>query len=129
MKTIDRILGEAKVRPPTERELTEPEWAYRYAKDVIRGRWPEAEEVIAKEPWSAYRYADLVIKGRWPEAEATIAKSPFRAHRYAKDVIKGRWLEGEEAIAKSEYKNWYLEQFPEARDDWSFNGWIDWLDV
>ena len=46
-----------------------PEWAYWYARDVIGGRWPEAEAVIAASPEWAYWYARDVIGGRWPEAE------------------------------------------------------------
>jgi hypothetical protein len=77
----------------------------------------------------AYWYAKDVIKGRWPEGEATIIKNPHWAYNYTRDVIKGRWPEAEEAIAKSEYKDWYHEKFPEAKDDWILNGWLDWLDT
>ena len=106
MNTTDRILGEArrKVRPPTEKELTTPHWAYRYAKDVIGGRWPEAEEAIATDPFYAYRYARDVLKGRFPEAEASIATHPYEA-------------------------NQYLIEFPQAKLEWAMNGWIDWLDL
>lgn len=127
MKSVDRILGEA-IRPPTNRELTDPEWAYTYARDVIKGRWLEGESTIAKDPVMAYYYAINAIKDRFPEGEAAIAKDPLWAYHYAY-FVNSRWLEAEETIANSEYKDRYLEQFPEARDDWSFNGWIDWLDV
>ena len=80
------------------------------------------------DPYWAYNYARDVIKGRWPEGEPTIAKDPHQAYNYALDVIKGRWPEAEEAMAKSEYKNRYLHLFPDAKDDWAMNGWIDWLD-
>jgi hypothetical protein len=78
---------------------TDPERAYLYAKDIIRGRWPEAEAVIATDPERAYLYARDVIGGRWPEAEAAIATDPERAYLYAKDIIGGRFPEGEAAIA------------------------------
>ena len=154
MKTIARILGEAEVRPPTEEELTDPYWAYFYAKYIIKGRWPKGEETIAKDPKWAYFYAEVVIRGRWPEAEKiiansrwayryardviggrwpegeeTIAKDPEWAYTYAKYVIGGRWPEAEETIAKSEYKNQYLKAFPDAIDDWALLGWTDWMDV
>ena len=74
-------------------------WAYLYAKDIIRGRWPEVEAVIAKDPEWAYLYAKDIIRGRWPEAEAVIATDPERAYLYARDVIGGRWPEAEAAIA------------------------------
>jgi hypothetical protein len=75
-------------------------WAYNYAKNVIQGRWPEAEPVIAKDPYYAVKYALEIIKGRWPEAEPVIAQSPYYAVKYADEVIGGRWPEAEPEIAK-----------------------------
>ena len=102
MNTTSRILGEAtrNVRPPTKKELTDPDWAYHYARDVIKGRWPEGEPAIATHPGYVYLYAKDVIRGRWPEAEAAIATNPKLAYHYAKDVIGGRWPEAEATIAK-----------------------------
>ena len=67
--------------------------AYWYAEEVIKGRWPEAEGVIAQDAFSALRYASDIIKGRWPEAEAVIAQDANAALRYARDIIKGPWPE------------------------------------
>jgi hypothetical protein len=79
---------------------------YEYVKDVIMGRWPEAEPLIVKDPEYAYVYARDVIKGRWPEAEAMFLANSLsdwryslRARDYANDVIKGRWPEAESAWA------------------------------
>lgn len=41
---------------------------YWYARDVIGERWLEAEPIIAKDELSAFAYARNVIKGPWPEA-------------------------------------------------------------
>jgi len=30
--------------------MKNPEWAYKYALDVIKDRWPEAEKYIMKAP-------------------------------------------------------------------------------
>jgi len=79
---------------------TDPVSASQYAREVIKGRWPKAEEVIAKDPTSAFSYVTEVIKGRWPKAEATIAKDPIVAGWYAREVIKGRWPEAEAVIAQ-----------------------------
>ena len=79
----------------------DPQWAYKYARFVIKGRFPEGEATIATDPGRAYEYADYVINGRFPEAEAAIATSPTWAYHYAKYVIKDRWPEGEAAIAKT----------------------------
>ena len=102
INATSRILGES-VRPPTERELMDPYDAYRYASQVLKGRWPEGEPVIATDPGLAYQYATDVIGGRFPEAEATIAKWAAWAYQYAKDVIGGRWPEAEAVIAKSRF--------------------------
>ena len=48
-----------------------PYWSCWYVKDVIKGRWPDAENVIMKDPVFAFWYASN-IKGRWPEAEEVI---------------------------------------------------------
>ena len=158
MNTTDRILGEA-MTPRQKRiykdprtavgwaikhgqrfpeaepyilKATDPGWSYGYAKEVLKGRWPEAEEAIVKDPHVAYLYAMDVIKGRWPEAEEAIAKDPYWAYRYAQYVVKGRWPEAEEAIAKNTSPHLaksYLELFPQARLEFAMNGWIDWLDL
>ena len=126
MNTTDRILGEAKrkVRPATRVELKDPKRAYLYAEDVIKGRWPEGEPVMAKDPEYAYYYARDVIKGRWPEAEAAIATDPGFACCYARDT-KDRFPEGEKAIATDPiWTKRYLELYPEARLGWAMRGWI-----
>jgi hypothetical protein len=129
MNAVNRILGEA-IRPPTEAEKTDPQWAYHYAKNVLKGHWPEGEPAIATDPYYAYRYARCVLKGRFPEGEKTLAADPWSAYHYAEDVLKGRFQEGEVAIAAhpSCVTN-YLRLFPEAKLDWAMNGLIDWTDL
>ena len=81
---------------------------YYYARDVIKGRWPEAEPHIMTDPRWAYRYALDVIKGRWPEAESIIMTDSEWAAEYAKNIIKGRWLEAEPiSIQDNYYWKWY----------------------
>ena len=65
----------------------DPKLAYRYAIEIIKGRWPEAEKVIATDSGRAYLYARDVIKGRWPEAEKVIATDSVRAYNYARDIL------------------------------------------
>jgi hypothetical protein len=87
-----------------EKEIVKnSERAYKYARYVIGGRWPEAEAVIATDPAQAYQYAWEVIGGRFPAGEAAIAKDSFWAYKYAKNIISGRFPEGEAAIAKDPY--------------------------
>ena len=64
------------------------EQAYYYARNVIKGRWPEGEEVIKNDPIWAYYYARDVIKGRWAEGEEVIKSSPEYAYYYARYVSR-----------------------------------------
>ena len=79
---------------------------FRYAADIIKGRWPEAESVIIanpdiiRSPTLAYLYARDVIKGRWPEAESVIIANPGTSVSYAKDILGDRWPEAEPIIIR-----------------------------
>jgi len=46
-----------------------------YAKNVLKGRWPEAELFIMKDPAYAKWYAENVIGGDWPEAGIEVSDS------------------------------------------------------
>ena len=83
--------------------------AWKYAKDVIGGRFPEAEDVIAQHSYSAYHYALEVIKeiegeNSWPPGEAVIAQDQFSAFLYAHYVIEGRFPEPHRAEAEANIK-------------------------
>jgi len=74
-------------------------WSLRYAKEIIKGRWYEAEPIILQSDTPRLcEYARDAIKGRWPEAEPLILQDRISIIHYARDVIKGRWPEGEEVI-------------------------------
>lgn len=60
------------VEKKIESTKKDPEWAYYYSVNVIKGRWKEGEEVIKKDPEWAYWYSLNIIKSRWPEGEETI---------------------------------------------------------
>ena len=102
--------------------LGDPHWLYLYTKNIIKGRWLEAEEYIKKSPARAYWYIKDVIKDRLEEAEETIKKDPYWAYWYARNIIKGRWGEAEEIIKKdSEHAYWYAryvikDRWPEAEE-------------
>lgn len=76
-------LGRNARRAAEAKALESAERAYYYAKEVIKGYWPEAEPVMMTDPGLAFRYAKYVIKGRWPEAEAAIMTDPGAASSYA----------------------------------------------
>jgi hypothetical protein len=50
----------------------------------------DLEQYIIKDSYYAYFYAKNVIKGRWVEAENIISTSPPHIYWYAIDVIKGK---------------------------------------
>jgi len=52
-----------------------PYHAYYIAKEIKKGRWPEAEPYIKNDARWAYFYARDIIKGRWPEADSVIMNS------------------------------------------------------
>ena len=59
-----------------------PSYAFEYARDVLKDRFPEAEPYIIQAPQIAYQYFQLVMTKigqdpvRWPEAEAGFATVP-----------------------------------------------------
>lgn len=74
-----------------------PLYAYLYATEVIRARWPQGEPAIARGPY-AYWYAREIIKHRWPAAEPTIVcsdKAVDYLHYFQKEFTKAEeivWL-------------------------------------
>ena len=65
-----------------------PYWAYWYACDVLKSRWPEAEHIICKDAQAASSYACFVLKSRWPEAEDIISKDARALQWYKQNVLK-----------------------------------------
>ena len=57
-----------------------------YVKYVVNERAKEVMEDLDQ----ACRYARDVIKGRWCQAELTIVKDPWYASWYAREVINGQ---------------------------------------
>jgi len=106
--------------------LNSPKTAFKFAERIIKGKWPEAESIIAQDAEASHNYAEYILNGRfkqgepaiitdphwsswyasgilrqrWPEAEPNILKDPRVAVRYACDTIKDRWPEAEPYIAK-----------------------------
>lgn len=97
--------------------------AYKYARDVLKKRWPAAEPIIIKNPWTAADYAIKVIKGEWPEAEPIILQTPHPAADYAV-AIKGEWPEAEPIILQKRdaayvYALGVKGEWPEAEEMFS----------
>lgn len=72
-----------------------------YAKNVIQGRWPEAEPYLLRSRYIPTYYAIDVIKGRWPEAEPVIKDNARLSSLYARHALKDRFELGEPAILKN----------------------------
>ena len=58
------------------------QYAFWYAREIIKGPWPPGEAVIAKDPKVAYHYAVVVIKKPWPPGDSflrvTISKAQIK---------------------------------------------------
>lgn len=84
----------------------------RYAKEVMKGRWLEAESNLAKDAEYSYIYAREVIKGRFHEAEPTIKANTQYAYQYARDCIKGRWEDPLVELRILEYGSFHIRGRP-----------------
>lgn len=80
------------------------EYAYYYAKNVIKGRWPEAEDTIAKakDEWTI-RYVLDSYKAPWlPAEEAVKNMHSYYGHKwayaYSRYILKSRWVEVEDLV-------------------------------
>jgi hypothetical protein len=95
-----------------------------YAKDVLKGRWLEAEKVIIDRPFQAWMYAYKILSkdakwksepdhenGRWPEAEQYIMKDASASSGYARHIIKGTWA----SIGKPEAEEILMQNAELAR--------------
>lgn len=96
-KTLERILlADAESGPMTDKL----HHLYLYARDVIKGRWPEAEEYIKTSPYTAWHYAYDILQTRWPEAESIILTDHRSIYWYTRYVLFDRWPEGEKELLR-----------------------------
>ena len=82
---------------------------YLYTINIVKGRWIEAENIIAADACAAIIYAKEIIKERFEKAEKLIAKNSYCAYKYAADTIKGRFEKAEKLIACSDYNEAYIK--------------------
>lgn len=80
---------------PIEEIMANPESAYRHARFIVKGRWPDGETAISGDPWWAYMYANDVVNGRWLEGEYAIAScgAQDEIRRYGELICDPRWAE------------------------------------
>ena len=87
------VYYELEQHPYTKKLLLEkyrnsPQDLYYCARDMICGRWLEAEPTIITDAPYAYLYSLNIIKGRWPEAEPNIMNDNFWWNVYLIDVLR-----------------------------------------
>ena len=78
-----------------------PTYARQYARDILRGPFPEAEPAIATDATESMAYSKYVIKRPFPMGEKVILENPTTAYQYARHVLLRPWPEAESVIAKS----------------------------
>ena len=66
--------------------------AYEYIIKKNQGRQEEIESYLVEDPEYAYKYAKNILKGRWEQAEPYIRDSLY-ADLYEKNVLHGDWPE------------------------------------
>ena len=111
-----------------------PQYAWKYANQILKGAFPEGEEAIGTNAQYSIEYAELledrfakgedtiaksaehsyyyaaIIGASFPEGEGAIAKDALYSYLYARDVLRGRFREGEAIILNGskysyDYKN------------------------
>ena len=101
-------------------------WSYKYARNVIKGRWVLGEAAISERSGFSYWYASDVVKGRFVLGEAAISESFLFSYWYATNVLnncltpkgaakvsfENRFELGEAAISKdAKYAELYAKYF------------------
>ena len=94
-------------------EKSDAKTCYYYALNILDERLPKKyEDRIKTNAFYAYRYARDIIKDRFIEAEGVIKTDAYYAYCYAINIIKGRWIEAENVIKTDGYWwNEYKEHF------------------
>ena len=87
----------------------DPETAYYYALEILKGRFELSEKTIAKNAQYSYLYAGKILNAPFPLGELTIAKSPWYSYLYALYVLKARFELGEPTIINSDWRQSYEE--------------------
>lgn len=109
-----------KLKANSKKLMRDPIIAVRYAEKVLKGPWPEAEDIISKNPMAAVKYAKLIGK-RWQKGEKAIATDIDASLEYAQYVLKDRFIPGEEVIVTNlELAFYYMSQF---KSDFSTSRW------
>lgn len=84
---------------------------YRYKEPLIKHK-----DLWVNRPDCAYKFARFIIRSRWPEGEPAIARSSRWACEYAIHVLNDRFPAGEPAIRNDpQYYDKYKRKFGKIR--------------
>ena len=103
MKKVHKKKVVQKIDIEKVKALKSSQAALNYARDVIKGRWEEGEDVIALSAGCSYTYAVNVLYGRFEKGEPEIAKVDDWLKCYEKYVLGGRKLVD---VRKEKYSVW-----------------------
>jgi hypothetical protein len=98
--------------------LGNPWKAVEYALYIRRQRWPDAENLIGGTEETAFRYASELLNGKFGKGEATMARDAYYAYKYA--LLTGeRFLMGEDKIKTYLRDQWetYVTKFHTTFND------------
>ena len=77
---------------------SKPYSAFKFAKNILKGRWRAGECAILKNSTATYFYVRMVLKKRWIQSESILAQDPVYAYWYASVILKGRFKAAEYKI-------------------------------
>ena len=67
-----------------EQIASNPQTAYYFAKEVVKGKWELGEKAISKTPRTAFYYALVCLRGPFELGKYTIEQSHQFKYRYAR---------------------------------------------
>ena len=88
-QTFKNIHESAKINPVLA--ATDAKMAYKYAINIIGGRFELGEKAIAKDAQYSYMYAIKILKKPFPLGEPAIAKDAYYSYYYANVILKNRF--------------------------------------
>lgn len=97
--------------------ITDPNWSYWYAVNVINGPFKKGEKIISKDSTRSYLYARDIKMGRFQKGEKSIIKDPKLAYWYCKLIINFPLEEAHPVILKSMWKEDYIDYLKEINYD------------
>ena len=100
-------------------------WSYLYARNVMKARWLEAEDLFMDHYSISFDYAVYVIKGRFQKGEDVIATDGQYSYNYAVDILDDAFEKCHPMIFKTFFKDQYIDFLKEKNYDLNkINEWL-----